>query len=131
VHVVFVAPGAIRSAIGAANDKRTLLKPDSLYAKVESYVRSRGSWSQSKPYLVTLGLVVVAADHLPTRLALNFCGVARERDCRRHPPPQPAALPCIRVPLDGGVAVVLPPNSGQGVLVGISVWNCRSWKVKC
>lgn len=48
IDVIFVAPGAIESAIGASNDKRTLLKPNSLYANVENFVRSRGSWSQSE-----------------------------------------------------------------------------------
>ncbi|SCZ90358.1 BZ3500_MvSof-1268-A1-R1_Chr9g10804 [Microbotryum saponariae] len=48
IKVVCVAPGAIKSAIGASNDKRAVLSPASVYSNVEAFVRSRGSWSQSK-----------------------------------------------------------------------------------
>ncbi|SCV70056.1 BQ2448_1450 [Microbotryum intermedium] len=47
IKVVCVAPGAIRSAIGASNDKRTVLSPGSVYSNLEAFVRSRGSWSQN------------------------------------------------------------------------------------
>lgn len=46
--MVVVAPGAIKSAIGASNDQRAVLKAESAYGNVEAFVRSRGSWSQSE-----------------------------------------------------------------------------------
>ncbi|SGZ27141.1 BQ5605_C025g10064 [Microbotryum silenes-dioicae] len=46
IKVVCVAPGAIKSAIGASNDKRAVLSLASVYSNVESFVRLRGSWSQ-------------------------------------------------------------------------------------
>lgn len=51
VKVMCVQPGAIKSAIGATNDKSSMLKEDSFYKNVEEAVRSRGSWSQSKLYV--------------------------------------------------------------------------------
>lgn len=54
VKVMCVQPGAIRSGIGLANDKSSLLKDDSFYKNVEEAVRSRGSWSQSKLYVFLL-----------------------------------------------------------------------------
>ncbi|ORY90095.1 hypothetical protein BCR35DRAFT_287305, partial [Leucosporidium creatinivorum] len=47
ISVVCVAPGAIKSAIGASNDKRAVLGADSFYSDLESSVRARGSWSQT------------------------------------------------------------------------------------
>ncbi|KAI5477305.1 NAD(P)-binding protein [Pseudohyphozyma bogoriensis] len=47
LNVVCVAPGAIKSSIGASNDKKALLKTDSVYSNLEASVRARGSWSQN------------------------------------------------------------------------------------
>lgn len=77
VSVLCVAPGAIKSGIGAANDMRPILKPGSLYSNVESYVRSRGSWSQtpySTPTSVLATTIVNAAlsSSPPRNLATGY-----------------------------------------------------------